>query len=219
MKKKFYWRSYVSFSLVLSFLVITVSGIILYLAPPGRIARWTAWGMLGFNRGQWEDLHTLFSYLFIILGFFHLLMFNWRLFFSYIRSRVEKKLNRKREILFSLITFAVIFGFTIAKVPPVYTVMDIGNTISAQWGKKRGLPPVPHAEEMTLKEFSKELLNADAEKVITKLRELGYTVSDSSKVFEDVAGENGMASSELFTVLARYFEVNILIQDSRGFTP
>lgn len=208
-----------SFSLVLSFLVITVSGIILYLAPPGRIARWTAWAMLGFNRGQWEDLHTLFSYLFIILGFFHLLMFNWRLFFSYIRTRLEKRLNRKREMVSALVTFAIIFGFTLAKIPPVYSVMDLGNSISAEWGLKRGQPPVPHAEEMTLREFSKELLNTDAEKVMTKLRELGYTVSDSTQVFEDVATENELASSELFSVLSEYFEVNILIQDRRGFTP
>ena len=219
MKKRFYWRSYVSFSLVLSFLVITVSGIILYLAPPGRIARWTDWVMLGFNRGQWEDLHTLFSYLFIILGFFHLLMFNWRLFFSYIRTRLEKRLNRKREMVSALITFAVIFGFSLAKIPPVYSVMDLGNTISAEWGLKRGQPPVPHAEEMTLSEFSKELLNTDAEKVMTKIRELGYTVSDSTQVFEDVATENELAPSELFSVLAEYFEVNILIHDRRGFTP
>jgi hypothetical protein len=219
MKKRFYWRSYVSFSLVLSFLVITVSGIILYLAPPGRIARWTAWVMLGFNRGQWEDLHTLFSYLFIILGFFHLLMFNWKLFFSYIRTRLEKRLNRKREMVFAFLTFAVIFGFTLAKLPPVYSVMDLGNTISAQWGIKRGQPPVPHAEEMTLKEFSRELLRTDAEKVIAKLRELGYTVNDSSQVFEDIANENDMPSSELFSALSEYFEVNILIRDRRGFTP
>jgi hypothetical protein len=162
MKKKFYWRSYVSISLLLSFLVIAVSGVILYLAPPGRVARWISWVMLGFNRGQWEDLHTLFSYLFIIFGLFHLFLFNWKLFFSYLRSRITRKINRKREIIFALATFLAIALFTLAKWPPVYSVMDLGNTISSGWAERRGAPPVPHAEEMTINDIVERVVQVRA---------------------------------------------------------
>lgn len=212
MKKKFYWRSYVSISLLLSFLVIAVSGVILYLAPPGRVARWISWEMLGFNRGQWEDLHTLFSYLFIIFGLFHLFFFNWKLFFSYLRSRITRKINRKREIFFALATFMVITLFTLAKWPPVYSVMDLGNTISSGWADRRGAPPVPHAEEMTLNDISRELFRAEPELVIKKLQELGFVVRDGKQTLDSLAVQNATAPSELFRHLSEYFTVNFQIR-------
>ncbi len=212
MKKKFYWRSYVSISLLLSFLVIAVSGVILYLAPPGRVARWISWVMLGFNRGQWEDLHTLFSYLFIVFGLFHLFLFNWKLFFSYLRSRITRKINRKREIIFALATFLAIALFTLAKWPPVYSVMDLGNTISSGWADRRGAPPVPHAEEMTLNDLSKELFRSEPELVIGKLRELGFVVRDGNQTLDSLALQNEAAPSELFRQLSEYFTVTFQIR-------
>jgi hypothetical protein len=212
MKKKFYWRSYVSISLLLSFLVIAVSGVILYLAPPGRVARWISWVMLGFNRGQWEDLHTLFSYLFIIFGLFHLFLFNWKLFFSYLRSRITRKINRKREIIFALATFLAIALFTLAKWPPVYSVMDLGNTISSGWAERRGAPPVPHAEEMTLNDLSKELFRSEPELVIGKLRELGFVVRDGNQTLDSLAVQNETSPSELFRQLSEYFTVTFQIR-------
>lgn len=215
MRKKFYWRSYVSFGLFLSFLVITISGIVLYVAPPGRISRWTSWEMLWLNRGQWEDLHTLFSYLFIIFGIFHLFLFNWKLFFSYIKSRMSSGFNRKQEMVLALLTFLIVFVLTIVKTPPIYSVMDLGNSISATWGKKNGTPPVPHAEEMTMRELSEDLLRTEPDEVASYLRKLGYKVTDVDKVFEEIARENGIASSELFKELSRKYEVFVQIRERR----
>lgn len=215
MKNRFYWRSYVSFGLFLSFLVITISGIVLYVAPPGRIARWTSWQMFWLDRGQWEDLHTLFSYLFIIFGVFHLFLFNWKLFFSYIKSRLSSGINRKREMVLALITFLIVFVLTIVKTPPIYSVMDLGNSISATWAQKYGSPPVPHTEEMTLTEISRDLLGADPSEVASYLQSEGYTVKDANKLFENIARENGIASSELFRVLERRYDVVLKIRYRR----
>jgi hypothetical protein len=212
MKKKFYWRSYVSISLFLSFLVIAVSGVVLYLAPPGRVARWISWIMMGFSRGQWEDLHTLFSYLFIVLGVLHLFLFNWNLFFSYLRSRITKKLNRKKEIIFALLTFAVITFFTLAKLPPVYSIMVLGNNISSGWADRLGAPPVPHAEELTINEISTELLGADPAEVINKIRELGYTIESGTQRLDSLAVLNNEAPSVIFNSLARHFKVKFEIK-------
>jgi hypothetical protein len=212
MKKKFYWRSYVSISLLLCFIVISLSGVILYIAPPGRVARWISWMMMGFNRSQWEDLHTLFSYLFIIFGIVHLFLFNWKLFFSYLHSRITRKLNRRKEILLALVTFAFITVFTLAKLPPVYSVMDLGNSISSGWAGRKGAPPVPHAEELTINEVSTELFNINPDQMIDKLRDLGYSVRGGDQVFDSVAITNNVAPSELFDALSEYFTVNFQIK-------
>ena len=201
-----------SISLLLSFLVIAVSGIILYIAPPGRVARWISWIMVGFSREQWEDLHTLFSYLFIVLGVLHLFLFNWNLFFSYLRSRITKKLNRKREIIYAAVTFLLIAFFTLAKLPPIYSIMDFGNKVSSGWADKRGAPPVPHAEEMTINEISTELLGAEPEVVLSKMRELGFIVEAGSQRLDSVAASNNVAPSDLFNSLAAHFKVQFEIK-------
>ena len=42
---RFQWRAFVTLFVTLSFLLIAVSGLVLYVAPPGRVAHWssTAW--------------------------------------------------------------------------------------------------------------------------------------------------------------------------------
>ena len=37
-KDPFYWRAFVTFYIVLSFLVIAASGFVLFISPPGRVA-------------------------------------------------------------------------------------------------------------------------------------------------------------------------------------
>lgn len=215
MKNKFYWRSFVSFSLALSFIITTLSGVVLYLAPPGRIARWISWIMLGFKRGQWEDLHTLFSYLFVLFALLHLLIFNWRPFITYIRSKISGSLNRGREMLVALALCLVIFILTLMKIPPVYSVMDLGKNISSGWAKRKGTPPAPHSEEMTFKGFSRIMLGTEPGEVAARLTESGYTVSDPDKRFSEIAAENNLSPAGLYEQIAKYFTAVIYIPDKK----
>jgi hypothetical protein len=59
-------RSFTSFSLVISTIIMSWSGFILYVAPPGRIANWGTWKLMLFTKTEWQALHTIFSYLFFI---------------------------------------------------------------------------------------------------------------------------------------------------------
>ena len=112
MKKKFFWKSFVSFSLVWSFLIILISGIVLYIAPPGRVSNWTNWMLFGFTKGQWQAMHTLFSLSFVILSVFHLIVFNWKVFWFYIMTKTSSQLNKKKELLISLALIVVVFAGT-----------------------------------------------------------------------------------------------------------
>lgn len=40
MKRKFRWRAFISFGLTYIILVLLISGIVLFMAPPGRYAHW-----------------------------------------------------------------------------------------------------------------------------------------------------------------------------------
>jgi len=88
-RTKFSWRAFTSLYIILSFIIIIISGIILYIAPPGRIAKWAYISILGLEKAQWQALHTIFTFLFIIANCFHL-YFNWNSFLSYLKIRENR---------------------------------------------------------------------------------------------------------------------------------
>ena len=96
--KKFSWRRYISLGLALTFAMILVSGLVLYIAPKGSVARWTNWLFLGLDRAQWETQHTIFSYLFVFFGFVHLFQLNWKAFLSYLGRKIIKREKSKTTV-------------------------------------------------------------------------------------------------------------------------
>jgi hypothetical protein len=111
MKRKvsFNLRSFTSFSLVISTLIMSWSGFILYVAPPGRIANWGDWRLMLFKKAEWQALHTIFSYLFFILIIIHLFFVNWKTFLTYFKSKLRAGLNKKWELFAATILSVLIF--------------------------------------------------------------------------------------------------------------
>ena len=66
-----------------------------------------------------------------------------------------------------------------------------------------------------MRELSEDLLRTEPDEVASYLRKLGYKVTDVDKVFEEIARENGIASSELFKELSRKYEVFVQIRERR----
>ena len=133
MNKKFNWRAFISFGLTYAFFIILVSGIMLYMSPPGRYAHWVNWKILGFTKEGWQAIHTIFSYTFVILSVFHLFTVNWKVFLSYLKSKAKTGLNRKREFFISTALVLLFFFGVIFSVPPFKSVMDFGEYLTESW--------------------------------------------------------------------------------------
>ena len=67
MRKKFNWRAFNSLYIVYSFIILSLSGFVLFIAPPGRIANWTNLTILGFTKHEWQAIHIIFTFLFFII--------------------------------------------------------------------------------------------------------------------------------------------------------
>ena len=63
-KSKINLKVFTSFILAISFILISISGIVLYIAPRGRIAHWINWSVFGFSKEDWEAIHTVFVSIF-----------------------------------------------------------------------------------------------------------------------------------------------------------
>ena len=66
MRKKFNWRAFNSLYIVYSFIILSLSGFVLFIAPPGRIANWTNLTIMGFTKHEWQAIHIIFTFLFFI---------------------------------------------------------------------------------------------------------------------------------------------------------
>jgi len=87
--RRFQWRAFVSVTSMLSFLGMSVTGVALFVTPPGRIAHWTGWTLSGLTKDQWVALHIWFSIVFLVAAAFHLYL-NWKPLVSYFKNRARR---------------------------------------------------------------------------------------------------------------------------------
>lgn len=118
----FQWRALASVVITLSFLALAISGGVLWAAPPGRIANWTDWAMLGLRKSEWINLHIWFSLLFLATSVFHLIL-NWRPLLSYFRNRITHRFGWRREWLAGAILCAALFAAVRLHLPPFSTFL------------------------------------------------------------------------------------------------
>ncbi|MBK5106401.1 MAG: DUF4405 domain-containing protein [Burkholderiales bacterium] len=95
-KSKFRPRGLVAFIVFGGFAVMTVTGLVLFVTPPGRVAYWTNWALLGPEKSDWAAVHIVFSLLFVLAGLIHL-FFNWKPFKHYLLDKFASHLKLRAE--------------------------------------------------------------------------------------------------------------------------
>ncbi|HYN38594.1 MAG TPA: DUF4405 domain-containing protein [Rhodospirillales bacterium] len=63
--------------MALSAIILLISGVVLFIAPSGRIASATQWALLWLDKDGWVNLHNVFAILFVAGLIWHL-VFNWK---------------------------------------------------------------------------------------------------------------------------------------------
>jgi hypothetical protein len=194
--KKFHWKVFVSFYVVFSFLALAVSGIVLYVAPPGRIANWSVWRMVLLSKAQWQAVHTIVALLFLVAAGFHI-SFNWKVLVAYLTSKLHEGLRMKRELATATAAAVVLLTVTIAGVPPFSTVMDVGEDIKNSWSTATNEPPVPHAELMTVEKLA-ETVKLPPEKVVANLEKHGVTMTQPGMTVQQIADQNKLTPQQVY---------------------
>lgn len=185
--------------LTISFIVDTVSGIILYIAPPGRIAHWTNWAVWGIDKEEWAAIHTVFGYLLLIVVGVHL-WYNWKRFMNFIWSTIRKALNLKWELLAATVVSLLIFLGTIWDIPPFSTTMNLGERFKESWEESEAKVPIAHAELMSLQEFT-EKIKVPLDQAIDALKAKGYTVKDAQQTLGEIAKEHNISPDKLYEAM------------------
>jgi hypothetical protein len=200
-ERKFKFRAFTALIVLWSFIVENITGIVLYIVPPGRIAHWTNWKLLGFTKEQWAALHTIFGYIFLIFAVIHI-YYNWKPILNYIKKKVKAGIRMRMELSVSLILTILIFAATAISIPPFSTVMDFGERMKNSWEESKQEPFIPHAEEMSLDELI-EQIGISSEEAGKLLEDKGIKVDRWDSILKDIAEENETSPVAIYEMLQK----------------
>ncbi len=94
-------RGFVSILLSLAFLVVVVTGLVLWLSHSPQT--------FGIGKGAWKHIHIFTSLLLLIAGVVHLWL-NWKVYWNYLWDRTKQRLNQKWELALALAIIALTVG-------------------------------------------------------------------------------------------------------------
>lgn len=191
-----------SFVLTFSFFVASISGIVLYLAPKGRIAHWIQWSVWNLDKEQWAALHMSFVTIMLVSGLLHLFWFNWSSFWGYIRSRKTKLFRHQIELGIAIGLIIFFWVGTVYQLPPAISINNFAEAIDASYENQQNEPPEPHAEEWTLVRLAEQYNELSTVDVIERLLTAGITVKDSLQTLGGLAAANMLSPRDLLDVVA-----------------
>ena len=178
MKKQFNWRSFISVLTALSFIGMAFTGVILFVVPPGRVANWTGWTLIGLTKHEWIGLHDWFSIIFVAASVIHLYL-NWKPFVSYFKSKATKAFSLRAEWMAALVVCAVVFVGTLSDIRPFSSLLEWNENIKHSWENPQQRAPIPHAELMSLNELAKQVQGVDLETMLGNLKSEGIEVESA----------------------------------------
>lgn len=193
------FRRFTSLSITLSFLIMSYTGIILFLAPKGRVANWTNWQLLGLDKTQYTNLHVTFMVLFLLGIIFHMYL-NWSSLLNYLKNRVRTFSLLTKEFLFAFgINLLFVLG-TLYYWTPFDQFLDFQDDLKAMWEKKVDKAPYNHAELSTLEEFAQKM-GRDVSTMIAELNAKKLRGIESTKTIHQIAKENGKSPAQIFDII------------------
>ena len=196
---RFRWRALTSVLITAAFLVLAVSGIILFISPPGRVANWTNWGIFGLRKSEWAGLHIIFSSLFLLSAVVHI-FFNWRPLLGYFRSRWNEASGMRWEWLAALAIACGVYWGTRAGAPPFSTLIAWSETIRESWESPRERAPIPHAELLTLKELADKAA-IDFATAASRLEAKSIKDFKTNTLMRDLATSSRMSAQQLYDIM------------------
>lgn len=197
--RRFNWRAFISVITALSFVAMSVTGVVLFVTPPGRIAHWTGWRIMALTKDQWAGQHIWFSLVFMIAAILHLYL-NWRSFLSYFRSQVRRAFALRTEWVIALLLCVGVGWGTLADMTPFSSLLAWNEAVKHSWETPAGQAPIPHAELLTLGELAQKTEDLEAESMMANLQVAGIDVHSPDAVIGDLAEEAGMTPMQLYGI-------------------
>jgi uncharacterized protein DUF4405 len=202
MTNKFNWQSFISIGLLFSFIVMLLSGVILYVAPEGSLSRWIGWDVFSLTKKQWEHQHSIFSLVFILFSIFHIFKINWSLLLSYFALE-NKKLTNIKELLAALLISILVFIGTFYNLSPFENIINFGSNVSENQTVEVERPDIPDIDKLPLNVFSDRVFNISAAELEIILEKNNLKVVNSNIAVNEFCVKNNISPQELYLLIKK----------------
>jgi len=184
---------------MLSFVLMVLTSIVLYIVPHGRVAYWANWKLWGLSKTDWGDIHINLGFLFLIALLLHI-YYNWKPLIAYLKNKARKLTVFTPEFnVAALITIACIVG-TYFSVPPFSWMIDLNGQVKDNGTAKYGEPPYGHAELSSLQIFAKKM-NLDLDKSIQMLKAAGYPAANADMTLQAIADRYNRSPQQIYEII------------------
>lgn len=178
---------------------MSISGVILYITPHGRVAYWVNWHFLGLTKDGWTAVHTIVGYVFIVASAIHLIC-NFRVLTSYLKKKAQAGKRHVPELLISLFFIVIVTGATIGNVTPFSTIMNMGDSLKESWAVSDKNPPMPHAELMTIQKFCKNM-GLPLELVTNALSNHGFQILNTDETIKSIGERYNVSPADIYKII------------------
>lgn len=209
-RKAFNGRAFVSTLTGVSFIGMSITGIILFVVPPGRVANWTGWTIFGLTKDQWQGLHIWWSLIFMVAAGAHL-YYNWWPLVSYFKSKVGTMRMSHWEWILSVVICILVSVATVAGLRPFSSLLEWNEAIKYSWDEQTRRAPIPHAELMTLTELTQQVEGITVETMIENLAAHDIGAESPDQVVGDLAAAHNVTPEQLYRMATG--------QPAHGFGP
>jgi len=192
-------RKLTSLTLLLSFALLILTSLVLFVVPEGRVAYWSDWHWLGLSKSQWGDIHTNSGFLFLLAGLVHLFC-NWKPLLSYLKNRAKEMQLLTPGLLIALAINLVVVGGTLLQLPPFSSLLDIGHRFKIAAAQQYGEPPYGHAELSSLHLFAKRT-GLDLQTIKAALTKAGIHIADNNQTILAIAKSNALTPKAVYDAM------------------
>lgn len=199
--RNFSWRQVVSLLSLYLFIFMLVTGLVLYVAPPTRVANVLSWTFFGLLKSDYVRVHTIISLCFLIVGCWHI-WFNWAAIKQYFGFKMYG--TWKNELLLAMIITILVTAVALTNSWPATAVMEAGHNLKESWGGPggggtgKGFRHFSGAN-VTLVVWAAEN-HKEVHDLVEKLARKGWKAKGKQTI-GDIAEQNGVSKEEILQEL------------------
>ncbi len=183
---------------------VLVSGLVMFTAPPARVASWADWGFLGLSRQAWEGAHLAMGLLVVAAGLVHA-MLHADAFLDHLRDDDGMVIVFTKPFFAGGIIVVGLFAAALAGAPPMAQLARLADHLQERAADTYGEPPYAAAERSTLADFARRM-GMDTEKALALLRLKNIKADSADLTLGEIARQNRVAPGGVFEALKMVME-------------
>ena len=192
-------RKVTSLTTLLSFILLIITSIVLYITPQGKIAFWANWDYWGLGKEEWGALHTNLGLLFLIAGIIHTIL-NWKPIMAYLKNKAKAFKMFTPDFNIALAITLIITMMTLFNLPPINAIQTFNHSLKETAAEKYGNPPYGHAEASSLKSFCRRT-GLDLKDAIRKLEKAELQSISADSTLAEIAQANDMTPQQVYDAI------------------